>query len=467
MTNNLRSSGLQDYMEEWARDRDVAHRAEAELVALLDTIKRLSGMNVFDIKSRVKTWDSFRKKAESVGDDEETPRYSDPTAEITDTLGARIIVYTSNDAERFKDLVEQKFDVVENSDAAVRRDGYHSIHVVVGGLSDAAEYRAYANLHDFLERRRVELQIRTVAEHAWSEVSHSIKYKSSKEYKKLDPYDLGRIDQMFMAAAGYRKQMDDVFASIHGLVFPDAPSSATAVSVPARVSENDNAPVTAERLGALLAELYPESTAPAASDLDWAIGTLERLEVDHPDLNFSKVTTVDELRRLLTLAEESRGDLEALLGYAGEDVDRIRRFDDDLLYTLRDAYVDAETDDAEADRLSLRLAAMSGKRKVYRIEGPEDATEEDLTGAAALRELVRLIVEAGGIDAANISSVVSDDPTETFRSRFNIVPTSHGEVRVNANMNRAWIEQSLRQLIGRWSEISDEPLAVTRAGDSV
>src|SRR5699024_4486610 len=58
-----------------------------------------------------------------------------------------------------------------------------------------------------------EIQIRTVASHAWAEFEHSRRYKGVG-YRKVSEHDRETIDQLFGAAADARSALDETFTAI-------------------------------------------------------------------------------------------------------------------------------------------------------------------------------------------------------------------------------------------------------------
>ncbi|MFS9145069.1 GTP pyrophosphokinase [Streptococcus infantis] len=139
-----------------------------------DIIKSES-INVHEIIGRVKTVESLQGKVKR-------KNYSN-LAEITDLCGIRIITYFSDDVDRIAELISQEFEVdVENTiDKRKSEDptkfGYVSLHYVVSlkeENSSSILYRRFENI-------KLEIQIRTVMQHAWAEIEHDLGYKSKED----------------------------------------------------------------------------------------------------------------------------------------------------------------------------------------------------------------------------------------------------------------------------------------------
>jgi region found in relA / spoT proteins family protein len=143
-----------------------------------NTVKNIiksESINVHEIIGRVKTVESLQGKVKR-------KNYSN-LAEITDLCGIRIITYFSDDVDRIAELISQEFEVdVENTiDKRKSEDptkfGYVSLHYVVSlkeENSSSILYRRFENI-------KLEIQIRTVMQHAWAEIEHDLGYKSKED----------------------------------------------------------------------------------------------------------------------------------------------------------------------------------------------------------------------------------------------------------------------------------------------
>lgn len=125
-----------------------------------------------DIPSRAKEIESFRRKAAQ-------ERYTDPTTEITDLAGVRVITYVESEARKVAELVERLFDIDreqsidKSNELGVNRVGYRSIHYVA---SLPAERLALPECKKFSELK-FEIQVRTILQHTWAEIEHDRNYK--------------------------------------------------------------------------------------------------------------------------------------------------------------------------------------------------------------------------------------------------------------------------------------------------
>lgn len=100
---------------------------------------------------------------------------------ITDILGVRITCYYETDIPLISKILEDNFEVIEVTDKTSTlesRDdafGYKGLHFDLKLSPQRYELPEYRQFQDL----RFEIQIRTIIQHAWSELDHKIKYKKS------------------------------------------------------------------------------------------------------------------------------------------------------------------------------------------------------------------------------------------------------------------------------------------------
>jgi ppGpp synthetase/RelA/SpoT-type nucleotidyltranferase len=110
---------------------------------------------------------------------------------LPDKVGARVVVRYRSELDRVERLVKERFrfaSVEDKADAlGLDRVGYLSIHLDGVGLKEQDPAIAQFPSDRFFG----EIQIRTFAQHLWSEVSHDAFYKNDDMVNKL-PADLQR-----------------------------------------------------------------------------------------------------------------------------------------------------------------------------------------------------------------------------------------------------------------------------------
>src|SRR5262245_20599710 len=153
-------------------------KAGAEAVELVTGLLDEAGINYLSVTGRTKSVASFAEKAmRSV---EGVRLYSDPLREIGDQIGVRVITYVRDDVAAVAELLDDQVLVTDDRDlahetASQGRFGYASRHLQIT-LDGAREgHSAYAHLAG----RNVQVQIRTVLQHAWAEFEHDIRYKGT------------------------------------------------------------------------------------------------------------------------------------------------------------------------------------------------------------------------------------------------------------------------------------------------
>lgn len=154
------------HFEDAVRDR---------LQRLLDE-RRLTDARV---ETRTKSVRSFVDKAcKAAGDGF---KYQDPRREITDAVGARVMVPLVTDVEAVRDAIVDRFNVEEESERGAEEGnaevpGYRSLHLLVRLTDDDLAQRELSDFGDMV----VEIQVRTILQHAWAALQHDLNYKAER-----------------------------------------------------------------------------------------------------------------------------------------------------------------------------------------------------------------------------------------------------------------------------------------------
>jgi len=166
-------------------------------------------IQVHSIESRAKDPSSFGRKASKPSkQDPSRPMYSNPLEQITDLAAIRIITFFPRTIELIDEMVKEEFCVIEQFDKGEalleeERFGYKSVHYLVTlnkvreGLPEYQQFK----------KAKIEIQVRTILQHAWAEIEHDIQYKSSASI----PRDIRR---RFMSLAGLLEIADREFQAI-------------------------------------------------------------------------------------------------------------------------------------------------------------------------------------------------------------------------------------------------------------
>ena len=126
----------------------------------------------FPLQYRVKTWESITEKFDRVS------MSIDRIKDLQDLVGFRVILLFRKDVNVIADLIENNFQISKRINTADRlgedRFGYSSHHFVVSIPTTWLAVPTLSAYKDLL----VEIQVRTVAQHIWAEVSHKLQYKN-------------------------------------------------------------------------------------------------------------------------------------------------------------------------------------------------------------------------------------------------------------------------------------------------
>jgi len=164
----------EDYQARHSRVLEpLAKALTAHLVEMLDDVPRIDR-----VSARAKTVKSFMKKAEK--DERGSPKYVDPINQIQDQVGARIITYYRDDADKVSEIIKRYFRAIEDKDKTPESEwefGYFGHHFVLFIPNDVID-------PDFPKEMTpavFELQVKTLFQHAWSEADHDLGYKPDDE----------------------------------------------------------------------------------------------------------------------------------------------------------------------------------------------------------------------------------------------------------------------------------------------
>lgn len=135
----------------------------------------LFGKNLHSIESRVKDKDSYLDKCNKQN------KYT-THEEITDLIGIRVIANTMSDVNEICKIIKDEFDI-DGTKSMNKADeletdkvGYLSVHYIAKLTEARSKQTEHSRIKDF----SFEIQVRTLLQHAWSEIEHDISYKNSK-----------------------------------------------------------------------------------------------------------------------------------------------------------------------------------------------------------------------------------------------------------------------------------------------
>lgn len=308
--------------------------AAAECVQLLTSTLDDAGIDYLTVTGRAKSVSSFATKAARTAGG--GPVYTDPLLEITDQIGVRVITYVRSDVAAVADLVGEEAEVLDDRDlgretASEGRFGYASRHLLV----ELDAERTGPRLHRMLRGRPVQIQIRTVLQHAWAEFEHDIRYKGTVPEEHVPD-----LDRRFTLAAGLLELADQEFSAIRDRLQEGMAGAGTELT--------EEAPrISARELAAFLAGQYADAGWSRTDHYDWIAGVVLELGI----------TSLGDLAEVLRAVDGPA--LAERMDYRYPP-GAVRRLDDALLWTYGQDYVALPANTPRADSLSARLARMRG-----------------------------------------------------------------------------------------------------------
>lgn len=173
---------------------------------LRDVLKRESVKGI-QFESRTKSAKSVVDKAVKI-DATGQFKYADPRSEITDFVGVRVIVPSATDLDAVAALVEQRYAVAEQQQRGLGDDdtgvpGYRGLHFLVRLRDEDRAATAFSEFGDMI----VEVQVRTILQHAWASLQHDMMYKSAKSPSRA-------VTRRLTALAGLLELADREFVEV-------------------------------------------------------------------------------------------------------------------------------------------------------------------------------------------------------------------------------------------------------------
>lgn len=129
--------------------------------------------------------------------------------DITDICGMRIITYFSDDVDKIAELFTNLFEIDEINSVDKReaddptKFGYVSLHYIASLKEDRTKLAEAERFKDL----KIEIQIRTILQHAWAEIEHDLGYKTAGDIPT-------NIRRKFSRLAGQIELADEEFVRI-------------------------------------------------------------------------------------------------------------------------------------------------------------------------------------------------------------------------------------------------------------
>ncbi|PJE02328.1 MAG: hypothetical protein CK428_30045 [Mycobacterium sp.] len=276
-------------------------KIQAKAVERLESAVSESDLKIHYMSSRIKEWESLRKKV--IRD-----RPSAPLYDVHDILGIRVVCLLREDLSKIDTIVKSTFDL-----AAPPK--------TVGGLtSDRFGYRAVhyrcripterANAEELTARQIVfEIQVRTPGQDAWAAVEHHLQYKgqySIPDHMRPDIYAIaGLFDLADKTFQRIYESAQQVEAEAKEIVEPIV----AAFSSNDPVEDHPDINLDQPKLKALLRAKYPRRANADNSDYSEFVESLASVNI----------RGVRQLLALLRSGEEAALETEASAAPGDED----------------------------------------------------------------------------------------------------------------------------------------------------
>ena len=188
-------------------------RTEAFFARRVERALREAFLENAKVESRTKKPASVADKACRVV--EGRFKYDQPRTQITDYVGLRILLPLTTDIAPVSRLLDDLFVVTELSDersgSVPEVPGYQSRHLLVRLKDRDRDDVDFQGLGDPV----VEIQVRTILQHAWASLTHDVQYKSERELP-------ASVQRRLTALAGLLELAEREFLAVRRIQGADA-----------------------------------------------------------------------------------------------------------------------------------------------------------------------------------------------------------------------------------------------------
>ena len=177
--------------KEYEKRYERHERLKDEVIYVLEREVQSQQIPVHEITGRVKPLDSFIDKARRQESDK-------PFETVEDICGIRVICLFLSDIQHLGEIVETRFTIHEKDDKIYTKPdafGYLSVHYI-GSLPATVSGPRY----DDLKELKFEIQLRTIAMHAWATISRYLDYKTPLAIPSNLRKDFNALSALFYVA---------------------------------------------------------------------------------------------------------------------------------------------------------------------------------------------------------------------------------------------------------------------------
>lgn len=165
---------MEKIIDLYRKNRFIYNEFTNEMQELVTTLLIEKNIRVHSVVSRIKEETSLTNKI-----DKNLKKYTN-IEDITDLCGIRIITYFEDDVDQIADIIQKTLviDPINSVDKrkflAANQFGYLSLHFVASLTTKQLQLprnKKFVNC-------KIEIQIRSILQHAWAEIEHDLEYKS-------------------------------------------------------------------------------------------------------------------------------------------------------------------------------------------------------------------------------------------------------------------------------------------------
>lgn len=186
---------LDTIKSEYSKHKQGYEKLKTEIIYILESKLKAANIPYHMIDGRIKELDSVIAKVQRNAQGQEF----EDIDKIIDICGVRIICLFLSDIEKIGLLIEKTFDVEDKDDKVLSKSesefGYLSVHYVGKLPSDFSGPR-----YNDIKGLRFEIQVRTIAMHSWSTISHYLDYKSPHSIPSELRKDFQALSALFYLA---------------------------------------------------------------------------------------------------------------------------------------------------------------------------------------------------------------------------------------------------------------------------
>lgn len=205
----MEESKLDNLLKEYNTDKEAYKTCGFKIQQLLIDLLNSNNIKFHEVNYRIKDELSLTKKFYL-----KNKKYN-KLEDITDIIGIRVITYYTDDIDKVAQVIEENFDIDEENSIDKRetleidRFGYLSLHYIVKLKQNRTKLEEYKCCKNY----KIEIQIRTILQHAWAEIEHDLGYKNEVDTPREVRRDFYRLAGLLETAdkefLGIRNQINE------------------------------------------------------------------------------------------------------------------------------------------------------------------------------------------------------------------------------------------------------------------